>query len=570
MKRNAALITLLQMFAMMLLQHNGTVDARVAATRLTRHSGQRRLRRSTLHRSVAEDREPDNAEQSDEVTSAPQSSSSSRGQVDLVHLVPFDVQIAVTKNKGIQTHEVANIVTTWLNNAYGEQLQAFGFTAANHYAVFEAVVLFNNEEPERRRGLRQFRRRSLQSGELFTAKFRGGAVFSRDETRNKPVPANDVLLIQQMTLLNDTSLVELLQSSSVTGLGSAVVDVNAFLAPQSSSSNPEAATTTNKPKVGSDLKIVIVAAVAVAIVAFLFLLGAIVWAYSYDRTNREAFLVKENKLEQLHQTTPPGSPDRTDTDTVNDNDSPERIRAVHVERSHHTYPTVIGGEENDVGYPESVISDSMISGSVMSEDISTSLSQYYRSGMGKVSGADYGLQGGLLSDAGSVSSMESYGYSLDGGTSAVAAAPLPSEIPYHQDRDRIGGLPVVPANMRGGDHGEDDDDGHLDDDNDYNGTLMDDVQIPDLDKELANLDIQLIPNMEPIDVESYSPQDLEKYQMQDLEEMEALSQRSPHLEAYAASPSNLAMGHDPVDVDNVNLSRDDDDDDENGQEINKN
>jgi hypothetical protein len=83
------------------------------------------------------------------------------------------------------------------------------------------------------------------------------------------------------------------------------------------------------------------------------------------------------------------------------------------------------------------------------------------------------------------------------------------------------------------------------------------------------LDIQLIPSMEPIDVESYSPQDLEKYQMQDLEEMEALSQRSPHLEAYPTRP-------DPVDMDNVQLSRDEEDDDddenendENGQERNE-
>jgi hypothetical protein len=317
--------------------------------------------------------------------------------------------------------------------------------------------------------------------------------------------------------------------------------------------------------VGSDLRTVIVAAVAVAIVAFLFLLGAIVWAYSYDRTNREAFLATEHKLEQLHQTTTaPGSPDRTDTDTVNDNDSPERIRAVHVERSHHTYPTVIGGEENDVGYPESVISDSMISGSILSEDISTSLSQYYRSGMGKASsGADYGLQGGLLSDAGSVSSMESYGYSLDGGTSAVAAAPLPSEIPYAQDR--IGGLPVVPANLSG-DH--DDDNGRFPDDNDYHGTLMDDVQIPDLDQELANLDIQLIPNMEPIDVESYSPQDLEKYQMQDLEEMEALSQRSPHLEVVYNTSHAVHHRPDPVDVDLP--VEDDDDDDEKDEKDERN
>jgi hypothetical protein len=417
----------------------------------------------------------------------------SRGLVDVVQLVPFDVQIAVTVNKGIQINEVANIVTAWMNEVYTQQLESFGYTEASHYAKFDSVVLFNNEGGGSSR-------RSLQSGgELFTAKFKGGAVFSRDATRTKPVPSNDVLLIQQVTLLNnDTALLERLQSSNVLELGSVVVDVNAFLNPvtQTANAQPEAQS--------SHLQILIIVAICVACVAFLFLLGAVIWAYRYDHAKNEAYLVKEHHPNATN-------PDRTDSDTAYENDSPERIRAVHVERSGHAYPAVIGGDEGDHGYPESVISDSIVSGSVVSEDISTSLSQYYRAGMGKVglSSADYG-RGGLLNDAGSVSSMESYGYSLDGGMST----PLPCDAPYQKERERIGGLPVEPDN--------------LGDTYDMN---MEEVQIPDLDKELANLDIKLSPNMEhmDMDVESYSHQDLEEYQMQDLEDMEALSQRSPVL-----------------------------------------
>ena len=383
-------------------------------------------------------------------------------------------------------------------------------------AEFDSVVLFNNDDAGRRR------RRRLQNGELFTASFRGGAVFSRDETRTKSVPENDVLLIQQITLLNDTSLADRLQSSSALGLGSAVVDVNAFLNPVSPTSTSDTDATNNAPESSAGLAIVIVVAIGVACVAFLFLLGAVVWAYRFDSSNREAYLVKEHSL--VHGGN--GSPERTDSDTAYDNDSPERIRAVHVERRNHSYPTTIGGDDGDNGYPESVISDSIVSGSVMSEDISTSLSQYYRAGMGKASGSDYGRGGGgLLSDAGSVSSMESYGYSLDGGMTAV----VPTEVaPYNKERERIGGLPVEPDDCMMAENYE---------------ANMEDVQIPDLDQELANLDIKLLPNMEHIDVETYSQQDLEEYQMQDLEEMEALSQRSPN--ALEASSSRLSILSNP-------------------------
>lgn len=58
-------------------------------------------------------------------------------------------------------------------------------------------------------------------------------------------------------------------------------------------------------------------------------------------------------------------------------------------------------------YPESVIS----------EDISTSLTAYYQSGM---TGGRKGFGNNTLNDAASVSSMESYGYSLDGYTNSIA------------------------------------------------------------------------------------------------------------------------------------------------------
>lgn len=459
--------------------------------------------------------------------------------IQLVQLIPFEVQVAVTSNMGIQTYEVSNIVTEWLNEAYLDQLALFGYSEKNHYAEFNSVVLFNNEKNETRT------RRTQDGGTLFTARFRGGVVFSRDQiNRTKSIPENDVLVIQQTALSNDTGLLTLLQrATDSTGLGNAVVDVNAFLDP-----NPSTGSKTNESSETSDLDVVIIVAIVVACVAFLFLLGAIVWAYRFDRIHRDAFLVKNHVggIQNSHGTGQMIHDKTSETDnTACDNESPERIRAV-VEHSSSTlpknfdpiYPAMIGGDDaHDNDYPESVISDSVGPGSAISEDVSTSLSQYYRAGMGK---ADYGRSNGLLSDAGSVSSMESYGYSLDGGMSMI-----PTEIPYQKERERIGGLPVEPDHLVIGDSSFHDD--------------MDDVQIPDLDKELSNLDIKLSPTKKRNDGDSYSHQSLEDYQMQDFEEMGKLGSSLPKsLPQVSKSRSHS----DPVDMDELDDTQDDDDDDD--------
>jgi hypothetical protein len=93
----------------------------------------------------------------------------------------------------------------------------------------------------------------------------------------------------------------------------------------------------------------------------------------------------------------------------------------------------------------------------------------------------------MLSDAGSVSSMESYGYSLAdaGSISAIGIGiPIPTAISTNRV-ERIGGLPIQPDIVRSNSSKDD-----------GNSTVNDetsDVQIPDLDKELSNLNIQLLP-----------------------------------------------------------------------------
>ena len=212
------------------------------------------------------------------------------------------------------------------------------------------------------------RRRRLQ-GEIVEAKFKGAALFGR-EVDQTPVPADFVLEIQQQTLANRTGLLQALQQSKVQGLGDAVIDVRALLAES---------TTNNNSDNDNTLEVVIIVAIVVAIVAFLFLVVAIVWAWRYDRQNRNAYLSK------------PEAP-KTGSDTTEDEPSPVK-------------------EVANAGYPESVLSEST----------------YYRSGMP----ASMLLQNSMA-DAVSVSSMGSYGYSLDGYAPSLlmnkdSHKPLPTE-----------------------------------------------------------------------------------------------------------------------------------------------
>jgi hypothetical protein len=497
-----------------------------------------------------------------------------QGLVDLVHLIPFDVQIAVTINLGIQTYEVSNIVTDWFNDAFVEQLELFGYTKENRYAEFNSVVLFNNDDPNNQR--RQIQ--TTMNDNLFIARFRGGAVFSRDSiNRTRSIPENDVLVIQQNLLLDDTGLLSLLRNSTdATGLGEYVIDVNAYLNPPENKTDNNASTNSSS---NPGLDVVIIVAIVVALIAFLFLLGAIIWAYRFDRANRDTYLMKDH-LPSTAMMTKQNPNDKTtsESDTGDDIESPERVRAVFVEVNPNNngktasrnipqndniimYPTMIGGndvsDEHDENYPESVISDSVVSGSGISEDISTSLSQYYRAGMGK---ADYARSNGMLSDAGSVSSMESYGYSLDGGVSMA----IPTEIPYQRERERIGGLPVEPEIVVGSR------DGSV-----FDERSMDDVQIPDLDKELSNLDIKLLPHDDHDDNnETYSQQDLENYQLEDLNEMDQLSHdkrggiptivstTSSTSSKASSSNTNRSKKSNPIDMDDVSDTPDDENDDE--------
>ena len=194
-------------------------------------------------------------------------------------------------------------------------------------------------------------------GELYTAQFKGAALFSRNATQD-PMPASVVDFCQRQSFLQDDLLLQKLKESTAVGLGSAAVDVRAYINPNS-----------NTPTTQSDsesLEVVIIIAIVIACVAFMFLVFAIYWAWRYDKKNRDAYLTNKGT---------------EDDRTYDGGDSPEGkdARAAAQKRTEDptsvvvpSYPSVIGGDSAADGvYPESVIS----------EDINSSLTQYYQSGL---------------------------------------------------------------------------------------------------------------------------------------------------------------------------------------------
>jgi hypothetical protein len=281
------------------------------------------------------------------------------GLIDLVDLRPFDVQLARLETTEIDFISIHHLVTEWMNDSYENHLAILGYTG--HYAAFDTVILL--QRVDRNRLLRT-------SDQLYTAAFKGAGLFTRNTTE-LAVPPEVIHFVQENTLHNMTGLLALLQLSNATGLGSNVVDVNAFTVAMTDSEQQD-----------GPLHAIIIVAVVVAALAFLFLLAAIWWAWRYDKQNRESYLSSKNRRQ----------------------DPTASASSEEATKPSNSMPVNEIGADDGPRYAESVIS----------EDISTSISQYYRSGPNNYSSAMAGRGMNHLSDAASVSSMESYGYSLDG------------------------------------------------------------------------------------------------------------------------------------------------------------
>ena len=346
---------------------------------------------------------------------------SDRGRIDLLNLVDFDVQIAVIDDAGIQQFEVTDIVTAWMADSFAAQLSALGYKGP--YADFDNVVLLEREDGSANGVANTGSNANPDVGVLYTAKYKGAALFTIQDNQLK-VPPEVVESIQRTALINDVALLQSLQTAAATGLGASVIDVRAYINVEEA--EPTAATDDGSAATDDGLELVIVIAIIVAAVAFVFLVFAIFWAWRYEKTNRDAYLVNGFGKGS-------SGPDKTGSDNSS---LLERQAQLKLQKERSPVQEVDVGAQNDAVSAATFAGQSnRYSESVISEDISSSLSHYYRSGMGSSRYGNNSNSGSNnhLNDAASISSMESYGYSLDGYAPSMAT-PLPSDIMGAKER----------------------------------------------------------------------------------------------------------------------------------------
>ena len=286
----------------------------------------------------------------------------------LVNLIPFDVSIVLVSDSATATKVDTATVTTLVTSDLTVCIQNI---SSSLYALDQILLEEINSVETRRR---------LTTTKNYIATFKGVSIW-KNNVNNTIIPDATIVAGFEVTCLT-TARTRLLarftnENGSASGLGSSVVDVRATINP-----NADTTTTSNgNSNGGGGLDVVIIVAICIASIAVLLLLFACYMAWNGNRQRTAK---------------------KSGSTTVQDSYDPAVI----------VVPSEIGsGNDNDNGYPESVIS----------EDISTSLTAYYKSGT--TTNMPMSLrekqQASYLNDAASVSSMESYGYSLDGYASSI-------------------------------------------------------------------------------------------------------------------------------------------------------
>ena len=280
----------------------------------------------------------------------------------LVNLIQFDVSLALSDSTvEVDVVSMESLVTAWLNN-YFETV-----TLTDGLYSFDQIILerVNNR-----------RLRGLASTVVET--YRGVSIWNNDKAFPDETAVFGYQLASLLAAREDLKTIFTAAPAS-TGLGSTVVDVRAYI-------NTETPSATGNNK----LDVVIIVAISIAGLALLLLAFALHMAWRNNRA-RAAHYRAGNKAAGTAEAS--GSYDP----------------ATPVRNIPSPPPSEIGASP---AYPESVIS----------EDISTSLTAYYKSGV--LGALQDKQQASYLNDAASVSSMESYGYSLDGYASSIAGPTL--------------------------------------------------------------------------------------------------------------------------------------------------
>lgn len=312
---------------------------------------------------------------------------SSSNRPVLVTLLPFEVTLQLLEPSLVNYYQLTSTLETYLGEFFTAEL----FDTPEVYTPFDRVVL---DFVEGRRLLFEYAMsRQLQSLEV-KAKYEGYTVFTRDG--QLPHPNTNVVAAIQINAMEDPEgdllaslqfITDDLLTSNAIGINE-VTSVKAAINLNGGNPNDSPGPGITSNNGGDNLNTVIIIAVVVACLASLLLGAALFLAWQRKKRSDSAFKI--------------GSPTNGSGKNISPN-VPKEDFSSSQEQARGAPRRITGGASM---YPESVIS----------EDISTSLSAYHKAGMGPVGGSKRGRG----RDDASVSSMESYGYSLDGYASSIA------------------------------------------------------------------------------------------------------------------------------------------------------
>jgi flagellar basal body-associated protein FliL len=383
-------------------------------------------------------------------------------RTDLVGLIPFDVQIALSfqdKNdlENINVVGLTDIITDWMSESFqvksasellDEEDAANGTVTTTLNKV--ALEVINQQ-------IQTTTVASSQPLALLTASFKGISLWDRTGTASSMDPEL-VELIQRATFLEDTALLEMLKTADLADTGfpsqDSVIDVRAYITPLVGDSNSNTASTETSSSGNKNLEIIIIIAIVVACLAFGLLVFAVVWAWKSDTRKSSSSHGHQSKASSSRKSATAAqksnnnqkspavvTPNNKKRGLLGRSKEPNQLAVTEQQLPSSTTNDPVEGNELDfatAGRPttnqNSGAGHSSIAGtgagtnvnpsseSIVVEDISSSLTAYYKSGIYGNNGNKSGTSKNEFNDAASLSSMDSYGYSLDGYAPSLGPA----------------------------------------------------------------------------------------------------------------------------------------------------
>jgi cytoskeletal protein RodZ len=362
-------------------------------------------------------------------------------RTDLVRLVPFDVQVAISYNtqedlEAINVVALTDVVTDWMSESFRLKSTSQLLEEAEGNSTmtsFDSVAL---ELADQRI---QTSSAANQPIALITISYEGVSLWERAGSA-LPMDPELVELMQRATFLEDNALLELLQQAPVEDTRfpsqESAVDVRAFITPPSSTRPPsQTASDNTEENDNKNLEIIIIIAIVVACLAFGLLIFAVLWAWKSDQKKSNSTRASSSKQRSSRMSK--ASSKKKTNKALTEESTPSPNARDPLEGSEFDFGgAAIAGSaaktKKNKGAalrqePEiaAAANDPYAADSIVSEDVSNSLTAYYKSGKYSANAnadnkRDYSKD---FNDAASMSSMDSYGYSLDGYAPSLGPAP---------------------------------------------------------------------------------------------------------------------------------------------------